>query len=278
MTRSWSRLPAAGHVRAYGHALVPALVPALVLALVLAGGPAIAAAQPSATTPVAAPPTAADLLIEAGAAADQGDWPRVVARATPVAGDLRQRAADRAEAHRLLGLAALDGDQSERAEAHFFAYLKLDLDGRLDPNLYPPETVAFFEGVRGKHAAALRALRPKPRRAMLLNLIPPAGQFQNRERTKAWVLAGVGGTLLISNLGSYVLLRSWCDGDDGTCEGHTRSARFLRDLNLGTGIALVGLYAYGVYDGLRHYESTPSFTVAPVAFSDGGGLGVAGVF
>lgn len=240
--------------------------------LVLALSAGVAAAQPGAAQ------QASDRLGAATIAAEGGDWPTVVSLVTPIADDPTAARGDRAEAHRLLGLAALDRDQSDRAEAHFFAYLKLDLDGRLDPNLYPPETVAFFEGVRGKHAAALRALRPKPRRAIVLNLIPPAGQFQNRERTKAWVLAGVGGTLLISNLGSYALLRAWCNGDDDTCEGHTRSARFLRDLNLGTGIALVGLYAYGVYDGLRHYERAPAITVAPVAFSDGGGLGVAGVF
>lgn len=234
-------------------------------------------APPASAQPGAAQ-EASDRLGAATIAAERGDWATVQQLVAPLADDRNAARGDRAEAHRLLGLAALDDGSSERAELHFFAYLKLDLDGRLDPNLYPPETVAFFEGVRGKHAAELRALRPKPRRAIALNLIPPAGQFQNRERTKAWALAGVGGTLLVANLGSYGLLRAWCDGDDGTCEGHTRSARVLRDVNLVSGIALIGLYAYGVYDGLRHYQRTPAVTVAPVAFSDGGGVGVAGSF
>lgn len=247
-----------------------ALVAALALAI------AVPAGRPASAQPGAQP--TADRLGAATIAAEAGDWPTVIGLVAPIADDAGASRGDRAEAHRLLGLAALDQGDSTRAEAHFFAYLKLDLDGRLDPNLYPPETVAFFEGVRGQHAAELRALRPKPRRAVVLNLIPPAGQFQNRERTKAWVLAGVGGTLLAANLGSYITLRSWCNGDDGTCEGHTRGARALRDLNLASGIALVGLYAYGVYDGLRHYQRTPSVTVAPVAFSDGGGLGVSGAW
>ncbi len=243
-----------------------------VAALVLASAVGVAAAQPGAAQQTS------DRLGAATLAAERGDWTTVATLVTPIADDRDATRGDRAEAHRLLGLAALDHGQSDRAEAHFFAYLKLDLDGRLDPNLYPPETVAFFEGVRGRHAAALRALRPRPRRAIVLNLIPPAGQFQNRERTKAWLLTGVGGTLLISNLGSYALLRMWCDGADSTCEGHTRSARILRHVNLGTGIALIGLYAYGVYDGLRHYQRSPSISVAPIAFSDGGGLGVSGSF
>jgi len=246
---------------------------ALALAVAVALAPRPAAAQPGSTAAATA-----DRLGAATIAAERGDWATVAELVAPIADDPSAARGDRAEAHRLLGLAALDAGQSDRAETLFLGYLKLDLDGRLDPNLYPPETVAFFEGVRGKHAAELRALRPRPRRAIALNLIPPAGQFQNRERPKAWILAGLGGSLLVANLGSYGLLRSWCDGDDGTCEGHTRSARVLRNVNLGTGLALIGLYAYGVYDGVRHFRRTPAITVTPVAFSDGGGLGFAGSF
>ena len=144
------------------------------------------------------------------------------------------------------------------------------------PALYPPEVIAFFEDVRGRHAATLRALRPRPKRSLILNLLPPAGQFQNRHRTKAWTLAIVGGAMLAANVSTYVLLRSWCS-DDGTCD-HSGTARNLRDVNLGTGIATIGLYAYGVWDGLRHFKRTDSATIAPMAFRDGGGIGVAGTF
>ncbi|MBK9030685.1 MAG: hypothetical protein IPL61_04990 [Myxococcales bacterium] len=237
------------------------------LAVLLCLATATAAAQPGG---------AADPLAAATAAAERHDWPTVEALVAPIADAGGAPRGDRAEANRLLGLAALDRGDAAAAEARFLAYLKLDLDGRLDPGLYPPEVIAFFEDVRGRHAAELRALRPRPKRSLVLNLLPPAGQFQNHHRTKAWTLAIVGGTLLAANVTSYALLRSWCS-DDGTCD-HSGSARVLRNVNLGAGIGTAALYLYGVWDGLRHFSRTPSRTIAPMAFSQGAGVGVAGVF
>ena len=263
---------------------VPVPVPVLVCALVLVAVIDIgrARAQPSATAPAPAPLTAAGLLLEAGAAADRADWPMVIARATPVARDPRQRAADRAEARRLLGLAAFAEGRVDDADREFFAYLQLDLDGRLDPHLYPPETVAYFESVRGRHAAELRALRPRPARTLLLNLLPPFGQFQNQQRTKGWVIAGLGGALLATNLATYALVRSWCDEDDGTCEVDGRSRRPTADrllqLNRVAGIAAIGVYAYGVIDGFRHYRRRPQVVITPPPVGEGAMIGIGGRF
>ncbi|MBL8626733.1 MAG: hypothetical protein JNK64_35925 [Myxococcales bacterium] len=226
----------------------------------------------------AAQPGAGGDLAGAGAAAERHDWATVERLAAPVADAADAARGDRAEAFRLLGLAALERGDASAAEARFFAYLQLDLDGALDPNVYPPETIAFLENVRAKHATELRALRPRPRRARVLNLLPPAGQFQNQHRTKAWTLAILGGTLLATNLTTYGLLYRWCS-DDATCT-HASTARVLREVNLATGIATFGLYVYGVWDGFRHFHQsrTPSATIAPLAFSHGAGLGVAGTF
>src|SRR6185295_11388479 len=123
---------------------------------------------------------------------------------------------DLAEAHRLAGIAAFFAQRNTDAETHFLAYLRIDLDGRLDPALYPPEVVAFFNDVASRHAAELRALRNRPTRSWYLTLVPPFGQFQNGERVKGYVVGGVLGTLLAVNLTTYALLRSWCE--------HTRGA------------------------------------------------------
>ncbi len=255
----------------------------LLLVVALATGPGLAVAQPAATAPVRPAPSAATLLAEASAAADQGDWPTVIARATPVARDPRQRAADRAEAHRLLGLAAYAERRLDDADRELFAYLQLDLDGHLDPRLYPPETVAYLESVRGRHAAELRALRPRPARTVLLNLLPPFGQRQNRQPTKGWIIAGLGGALLATNLTTYALVRSWCDEDDGTCEVDGRSRRATADrlvqINKVTGVAAIAVYAYGVIDGFRHYSRRrPVVLVTPPAVGQGAVLGLAGRF
>lgn len=255
------------------------LAAALALVPALAG---VARAQPSVTVPSSEWPSAATLLIQAGNAADQGDWPTVIARATPVARDPRQRAADRAEAHRLLGLAAYAQGRLDDADRELFAYLRLDLDGHLDPHLYPPETVAYFESVRARHAGELRALRPRPARTVLLNFLPPFGQFQNGHRTKGWIIAGVGGGLLAANLATYAIVRRWCDEDDGTCEVDGRSRRptadTLLDINHVAGVAAIAVYAYGVIDGFRHYRRRPALIVTPPAAGEGAVLGLAGRF
>lgn len=247
-----------------------------------AAAPTVAHAQPSSTVPEAERPSAALLLVQAGAAADAGDWPMVIARATPVARDPRQRTADRAEAHRLLGLAAYAQGRLDDADRELFAFLRLDLDGHLDPHLYPPETVAYLESVRARHATELRALRPRPARTVLLDFLPPLGQFQNGHRTKGWVIAGVGGTMLVANLTTYAIVRAWCDEDDGTCEveGHSRraTADTLRDINHAAGIAAIAVYAYGVYDGLRHHRRRPALVVTPPPTGEGAVLGLAGRF
>ncbi|HVV83858.1 MAG TPA: hypothetical protein VHE35_12370 [Kofleriaceae bacterium] len=234
-------------------------------------------AQPSATAPTGALPPAATLLVQASAAADAGDWTTVIDRATPVAADPRQRDADRAEAHKLLGLAAFAQGRLDDADRELFAYLRLDLDGHLDPHLYPPETVAYFESVRTRHAAELHALRPRPARTALVNLLPPFGQFQNHERTKGWILAGLGGAALAANVTTYVIVSRWCDERDGTCEVDGRSRRptaeKLLSINRVAGVAAIALYAYGVIDGFRHYRRRPAVVVAPFAAGVGAGAG-----
>src|SRR5262249_28605924 len=143
------------------------------------------------------------------------------------------------------------------ADRELFAWLELDLDARLDPAITPPEAVTFFEGVRTRHEAELRALRPKHRSAAL-NLFPPLGQFPNGDRTKGWILTGAGAALLAADLGSYAMLRHWCSSSDLTCDlGGDRagSAHTMRTVNLIAGSALVALYVYGVVDGFWNYRS-----------------------
>lgn len=233
--------------------------------------------------------TTSESLRDGNTAATAGDWQRVAQLVDP----LLHRPlvpADLAEAHRLAGLAAFFQQRNGDAEAHFLAYLRIDLDGRLDPALYPPDVVAFFNDVASRHAAELRARRPRPRRSWVLNLIPPGGQLQNGERTKAWVLGGLLGGLLAANVTSYLVLRSWCThtvgpgGVGATCDdtsNHNRSASILRPINLASGIGFLLTYAFGVYDGVQGYrQHTREQAIQPfvVASAESSVLGIAGSF
>ena len=237
-----------------------------------------AAAQPASQT-----------LREANAAAVSGDWKHVDELVQPLLANGVTKA-DLAEAHRLAGLAAFFAQNQPGAEAHFLAYLKLDLDGRLDPALVPPEAVTFFEDVRARHAAELRALRPRPRRYWIANLFPPWGQIQNGENGKA-IAVGVGlGAFAITNVTTYLVLRSWCTQTSGpggvgascdTTVDHNHASASLRTMNIASGIALIATYVYGVYDGVVGYRRrTQEYQFAPFANarSDGAVIGVAGSF
>jgi hypothetical protein len=238
---------------------------------------ATAAAQPAQSPP--ADPAVA--LREANAAAAAGDWARVSAFVQPLlARQLDQ--ADLAEAHRLAGIAALLAQlpNHDAAEQHFLAYLRIDLDGHLDPALYPPEVVNFFNDVRARHAAELKTLRPKNKRYAVLSILPPLAQFQNGDKVRGIVIGSMLGAFAITNVTTFFVLRSWCShvsGDGGsssTCdEGgeHASSAKTLRGLNITSGVGLIVTLAYGVYDGVRGYRrDTRERALVPYASSTNG--------
>ncbi|HEY0479134.1 MAG TPA: hypothetical protein VGD37_16565 [Kofleriaceae bacterium] len=257
----------------------------LVLHLGVAGAwAAVAHAQPGATSQV---------LREGNTAAMAGDWPRVAQLVDP----LLQHplpVADLAEAHRLAGIAAFFQLRGADAEAHFLAYLRLDLDGRLDPALYPPDVVAFFNDIASRHAAELRARHAPPRRrSWFYTLVPPLGQWQNGDHTEAYVIGGVLGALLLTNLTTYAYLRAWCDHTDGSSGGGltcndgpggrdaTQAAQKLRPINIASGIGFWVVYVYGVYDGIRGYRRVSrEQEIRPFASVSSGGsvLGVMGSF
>jgi hypothetical protein len=249
----------------------------LVVAL-LATRTAVAVAQPGQQH------SAVERIAEASVAVDDKDWDRVIALVGDVPTDPNVTPADHAESHRLLGIAEFYRQRYENAEAHFHAYLRIELDGQLDIGLFSPDVVQFFDNVKAKHAAELRALRPRTRRWMVLNFVPPAGQFQNRQPVKAWLLGGVGAALLATNITTYVMLDRMCSDVDRTCESNDASnagrARTLVKVNTTTGVALIGLYVIGVVDGFRNYRRTrASVTVTPVSLgTHGGGFGIAGTF
>ena len=225
------------------------------------------------------------LLRAANAAATAGDWARVSAYTAALLSRPLDRA-DLGEAHRLAGLAAFFEDDKTAAESHFVEYLKIDGDGDLDPALYPPEVRDLFAEVRAKHAAELHALRPKARRYWILNLVPPFGQFQNGQRTKGWIVAGLVGGFLTTNVTSYLVLRSWCmpaRGDAGpslVCDQH-HNAGAVQSLEIGSGIGLIITYVWAVYDSVSNSRRlTRQGSLAPyaTAANNGGLIGVVGRF
>jgi len=244
--------------------------------IVLAMLASVAAAQPG-MDPAAT-------LRDANTAATQGDWDRVSQTVDPLLA--RQLAAsDLAEAHRLAGLAAFFHGDKPLAESHFLAYLRLDLQGHLDPALYPPEVVSFFDDVRVRHAAELRARTPHWKHHWYLTLVPYAAQEQNGDRTKGIVLASVMGAFAITNVTTYLVLRSWCHDQGSTCDAtgtnHFHAAQRLETVNVLAGFGLIATYLYGVWDGVSGYRRRnreQSFAPYATPTNDGAVLGISGSF
>jgi hypothetical protein len=214
----------------------------------------VASAQPHAS--------GSEVLRQGNTAALAGDWSRVSQLVEPLL-QHPLALADRAEAHRLAGLAAFFQQHGDAAESHFLAYLRIEPTGRLDPALYPPEAVTFFSDVASRHSADLSTWQSPPRRSWWLALIPPLGQLQNGERAKAYALGGVLGALLVTNLTTYYFLSKWCQVTDGPKGGglscyngsdHNHAAARIRSANIASGIGILAVYAYGVVDGILGYR------------------------
>ncbi len=230
-------------------------------------------AQPSESTNASA-------LRRANAALRAGQYGRALLLARPITSGTGVDATDRAEAYRVYGLSLFFLNRRAGAEAALLEYIKLDADAHLDPGVVPPEAVVFFEDLRSRHAAELRASRPRTGRRLhwWYNLAPPLGQLQNGQHGKAWFLAIASGVSLATNVTTFLVLRSWCDRATSVCDDgdadRSDTARALELANMASGAALIGLYAYGVFDGFtgyrraRRHERTLSFMVTPVA---GGG-------
>ncbi len=202
----------------------------------------------------------ASLLARANAALNDGDYPRAEESVRAVIDFDSVRRVEVAEAYRILGIIKFYEESFGEARLAFLSYLKLDPDAHLDPALVPPAAITLFEDVRVKNQAEIDSMRiaPPKKRYLMLNLVPVGGQLQNGDTTKAWLVGSSFALLLAANVGSFALLKNYCDGGDLTCEPNgsdkTETARTLKTVNLISGVGLITVYLYSVIDGVRGYR------------------------
>jgi hypothetical protein len=155
------------------------------------------------------------------------------------------------EALRAYGISCVLVDRKTAAEGAFLLLLQADPGAHLDRSLVRPEAVAVFDAVRARNRDALLSAYKKGRRKRyaILNLLPPAGQLQNRDFKKGYTLLGVELALLGLNVTSGSLLYAW-RGDHQDFPGHEDTARALRPVNWVSFGALITVVAYGIIDGI----------------------------
>jgi hypothetical protein len=249
-----------------------------------AAAPAMAPtpAAPATTAPPAAaeqptPTDAASSLKRVRASYEYGDIDDVVEWARPVAeGRLPATPAERAYALRYLGIGLYLTGRAPGAEAAFFELLRLRADSTLDPRTTRPDVVTFFEQVRARHVDQIHAAaRENNHKIFALNFLPPVGQFQNGQRGKGLVLAGLELASLATTVTTYALLGHWqqadltCDKSVGydTCN----TVRIVNWVALG---AFITAYGVGVLDALGNYSDLPDETSGPRVALTPNGLSV----
>jgi hypothetical protein len=224
---------------------------ALVTAL-LALLPRVHADEPPLAPLVAPPASDADRLKLALQRFEFGDYEAVVAElgALVELGAHSLERDDRLEALRAYGIACAMTGRPTAAEGAFGLLVDADPNLRLDPALVRPEAVSLFERVRTHKRDTLLAAYRKGRRKRyaVLNLLPPAGQMQNRQYGKGYAVLGFEIALLALDVTSGSLLYAW-QGDHKDFPGHEDSARKLRPLNWVSFGALLSVVLYGVIDG-----------------------------
>ena len=169
-------------------------------------------------------------------------------RRSSSARELPQKA-DRLEALRVYGIACTLTGRKTAAEGAFLLLLREEPSTRLDPALVRPEAVAFFDEVRARHRDELLAAYRKNRRPhyWALDLIPLAGQMQNRQWKKAIVFGAIELALLATNITTGALLDHY-EGDMHTFGTTPAAFEPLRDVNWISFGLLLGVTAGGLVD------------------------------
>jgi hypothetical protein len=230
------------------------------------------AQPPAAVSPVAT--SAAGALEKARAAYEYGDMEMVVDEARSVAeGRLRPSTAQRAQALRYLGIGLFLTGRTEGAETAFFDLLRIRPGIKLDPTSTRPDVVAFFEGVRARHADEIRqAARTPPGKRFIWNFLPPIGQFQNGTPGRAWTIAALEVLSAGAAIGTYAQLRAWEDPTGHTFGNHTNDARTIRTLNWVSASIFATAFIVGVVDGIANFGADQGESSLSFVISDGVGF------
>lgn len=181
------------------------------------------------------------------------------------------------EAYVLLGAAAFQLGNRARAIDEFEKALQIDAERTITTNTHRPEVVQLYEDTKEKFTERLareaerRAAAERERRikeyldtigvyetsSFAVNFVPfGIGQFQNKQPRKAYLFMAaqvltVGPSIatFVYLAGKYGLSSNQVPLQDGP------RVRLLQQLEIGTGIAFFGLYAWGVVDAMINYKS-----------------------
>jgi hypothetical protein len=187
------------------------------------------------------------------------------------------RVDDLVEAHVLLAASAFETGDRATASREFDEAIYLQGDLALEPVLFSSAAVDLFDERKAAIAERNRLEADKARlaaeaeayqkmlaslvvvekRDYFVNFIPfGAGQFQNGDRTKGLLFATAQGVTGGISAGIWLYLVGSYGGVTGgkVPPADADRVRRLQQLEIGAGVACIGLMAWGVVDSLVHYK------------------------
>jgi tetratricopeptide (TPR) repeat protein len=181
------------------------------------------------------------------------------------------------EGYILLGAAKYEVGERDRARHEFEKALALDPQMSITTMMFSEGAVRLFDDTkadvqaqRARDAEAKRLAEAREKleayrkslivvekRSYGVNFVPfGAGQFQNKQNIKGFLFAGselaTAGTSMTIFL--YLAGKYGLSGKVPVTDGDR--VRLLQQIEIGTGAAFFVIYAYGVFDALRHYKPT----------------------
>jgi len=186
------------------------------------------------------------------------------------------RPEDAWEAHVLLGAAQFESGNLERAEDEFENALRIDPERTITTLTFSTGAVRLFERLRTEQQARMERDAERRRlaeaaerleayrkslivyetRPYYVNFVPfGAGQFQQRRTGPGILFATAQGVTGAASAGVFLYLA----GTYGLVSNKVPLAdgpfvRRLQQIEIGTGVAFLGFYAWGVIDSLLHYQ------------------------
>ena len=185
------------------------------------------------------------------------------------------RTSDLVDAHLLLGICHFEMGERDNAKREFEAVLALQPDKTLDDLLFNSGAIRLFDETRAdvdarrlrdaklreiaEQADALRKYRDSlvvyEARPYFINFLPfGAGQFQNKQTGKVLLIGGLQLVTFGASVGIFVYLAGTYGLEAKVPLEDGPGVRRLQQIEIATGVAFIGLYAYGVIDALRNYK------------------------
>lgn len=235
-------------------------------------------AAPTRADPEPSPTTTPSLELDRGRDSfRRGDWQSTIQMINPLLYPELQLARKEqvVEAHIMLGAAHYQAGNRQRAREEFDRALRIEPDQSLTTRMYSEGAIRLFDETKTDLKIRMEREQEKRRLAQRLkeiedyrkslivyethpyyvNFIPfGAGQFQNRQRNKGILFATTQSITAGVSLSIFLYLATKYGLEGSVPVTEARTVRSLQQIEIATGAAFFGFYAWGLVDALLHYK------------------------